>query len=67
MDQNGQLLNVALNRADGRYLDQPDKANGCSEGADALRQYAQAKELGMLASAAGKSYEKPPPPPDWRM
>jgi len=55
-----------FSRADNRYTDEPDKANGCSEGADALRQYAQAKELGMLASA-GSSYEKPPPPPDWRL
>ena len=30
------------------YIDEPDKANGCSEGADALRQCAQAKEAGLL-------------------
>ncbi len=56
-----------FSRADNRYTDEPDKANGCSEGADALRQYAQAKELGMLASATGQTHIKPPPPPDWRM
>ncbi|MEG2432300.1 MAG: terminase, partial [Acinetobacter sp.] len=27
---------------------QPNKANGCSEGADALRQHAQAKDAGLL-------------------
>lgn len=35
--------------SENRYIDQPDKSNGCSEGADALRQWAQAKELGYLA------------------
>lgn len=47
-----------------RYLDQPDKSNGCTEGADALRQWAQAKELGMLASITGTSsgYVEAPPP-----
>lgn len=61
-------------RADSRYTDQPDKANGCSEGADAIRQWAQAKELGMVESSGlgagpadtGKNY-KEAPPPDWRM
>lgn len=37
-----------FNRADGRYTDQPNKSNGCSEGADALRQWAQAKDAGIL-------------------
>lgn len=60
-----------FSRADNRYTDEPDKSNGCSEGADAFRQFAQAKELGMLVStqsAYGKtagSYA-PPPAPDWR-
>jgi hypothetical protein len=31
-----------------RFIDVPNKANGCSEGADALRQHAQAKEAGLL-------------------
>lgn len=51
--------------ADSRYLDEtPDKSNGCSEGADAFRQYAQAKELGLIASAAstGKRYTEAPDP-----
>ena len=57
--------------ADARFIDSPDKSNGCSEGADALRQWAQAKELGWLgsstspASSMHDAYE-PPPPPDWR-
>lgn len=54
-----------FSRADNRFTDQPNKANGCSEGADALRQWAQAKELGMLNSTTAK-YEEPPPP-DWRL
>ncbi|MDX9742066.1 MAG: terminase [Gammaproteobacteria bacterium] len=56
-----------FSRADNRYTNQPDKSNGCSEGADALRQWAQAKELGMLDNASGRyaNYEEPPPP-DWR-
>lgn len=55
-----------FSRADSRFTDQPNKANGCSEGADALRQWAQAKELGMLSSPAASRYEEPPPP-DWRL
>ena len=56
-----------FNRAENRFTDQPDKSNGCSEGADALRQWAQAKELGLLESASGRSskYDEPPPA-DWR-
>ena len=51
--------------ADARYLDEtPDKSNGCSEGADAYRQYAQAKELGLLANLtnAGRGYKEAPAP-----
>ena len=55
-----------FSRADNRFTDEPDKANGCSEGADAFRQYAQAKETGLLTYASTARYE-PPPPPDWRM
>lgn len=56
-----------FSRQDDRFTDQPDKSNGCSEGADAFRQWAQAKELGMLATATGvgHSYEEPAAP-DWR-
>ncbi|MFA5386789.1 MAG: terminase [Candidatus Paceibacterota bacterium] len=54
----------------GKFIDEPDKANGCSEGADALRQWAQAKELGLYAPtddgfATASSYAEPPEP-DWR-
>ena len=54
-----------FSRADNRYTDQPDKSNGCSEGADALRQWAQAKERGMLIGQFNATYEEAPPP-DWR-
>ena len=50
--------------ADARFLDStPDKSNGCSEGADAFRQWAQAKELGLLAtmSEQGGYVEAPAP------
>jgi hypothetical protein len=58
-----------FNQAEQRYTDMPDKSNGCSEGADAFRQWAQAKELGMVSYTAAKSGSryKPAPPPDWRM
>jgi hypothetical protein len=59
-----------FNRADNRYIDEPDKSNGCSEGADSMRQWAQAKELGLVDAAAvgasASSYREAPPP-DWRM
>lgn len=52
--------------ADARFLDEtPDKSNGCSEGADAYRQYAQAKDNGLLASAlstSSSSYTEAPAP-----
>ena len=54
-----------FSRADNRFIDQPNKANGCSEGADALRQWAQAKELGMLEAAPATTYDDEPP--DWRL
>ncbi len=54
-------------RADGRYTDEPDKSNGCTEGADALRQWAQAKELGLITPSGQFQSYRPPPPPDWRM
>lgn len=71
-----------FNRADGRYMDQPNKANGCSEGADALRQWAQAKDAGILgdivytttrqsvgdanSNSSRQHGYKEAPPPDWR-
>jgi len=55
-------------RIDKRYVDEPDKKNGCSEAADAFRQYAQAKELGMITLANNPAQSNnPPPPPDWRL
>lgn len=53
-----------FSRADNRYTDQPDKSNGCSEGADALRQWAQAKELDLLGETS--TTYKEAPAPDWR-
>lgn len=57
-----------------RFTSEPNKANGCSEGADALRQWAQAKEAGMLTyNAAGDATptdnhkSQPDDPPDWRL
>ncbi|MOA61245.1 hypothetical protein D3C78_1863350 [compost metagenome] len=44
-----------FNRADGRFTNQPNKANGCSEGADAFRQYAQAKDAGAIGARVGVS------------
>ncbi len=60
-----------FNRATNTYIDQPDKSNGCSEGADAMRQWAQAKELGMVQEAVSSggrqsSYVEAEAP-DWRM
>lgn len=56
-----------FSQKDNRYTDQPDKANGCSEGADAFRQWAQAKELEMVGSAVRPNTYREPPPPDWRL
>jgi hypothetical protein len=39
------------NKTDNRWIDEPNKANGCSEAADAFRQWAQAKESGMVTLA----------------
>lgn len=41
------------------FIDQPNKANGCSEGADALRQHAQAKEAGMLGDYVYTASQNP--------
>lgn len=53
--------------AEGRFTDVPDKANGASEGADAFRQFAQAKEGGLITPVATYVASAPPPPPDWRL
>ena len=52
---------------DNRYTNRPNKANGCSEGADALRQHAQAKEAGLLdRSDKTHTYEEQDAD-DWRV
>ncbi|TLP68226.1 terminase [Pseudomonas nitroreducens] len=56
-----------FNRAESRFINEPDKSNGCSEGADALRQWGQAKELGMLASATQTDHYEEADAPDWRL
>jgi hypothetical protein len=68
------------NTAKSVFIDEPDKYNGCSEGADAFRQWAQAKDLGLIAEAAlptsdfSKSRKpanvhgyEPPAEVDWRI
>lgn len=56
-----------FSRSDNKFVDQPNKANGCSEGADALRQFAQAKELGMLDSTLSSTSYQEAPAQDWRL
>ena len=55
-----------FNRADNRFTDEPDKSNGCSEGADALRQWAQAKDCGLLDGMTQTSTYKEARAGDWR-
>jgi phage terminase large subunit len=40
-----------FNTKDQRWIDEPNKANGCSEGADAFRMWAQAREGGSITMA----------------
>lgn len=47
------------NKTLGKWIDTPNKTNGCSEGADALRQYAQANEAGLIPEAT--TYDPLPP------
>lgn len=54
-----------FNRAENRFIDEPDKSNGCSEGADAFRQYAQAKELNLIEYGGATAYVESDPS-DWR-
>jgi hypothetical protein len=52
------------------WHDDPNKANGCSEGADAFRQWAQAKAAGNLrirGNVGAQSNESYREPPDWRL
>ena len=52
-------------QVDQRFVDDPDKKNGCSEGADAFRQWAQAKEGGLITIGTAVKFEMPDAP-DWR-
>lgn len=45
-----------FNKTDNRYMDMPDKSNGCSEAADALRQWAQARDAGLLGDYTRTQY-----------
>ena len=71
-----------FNQQANMFIDQPDKSNGCSEGADALRQWAQAKDAGLLGDYVytasltgmnqGTTHQNPhgyveAPPTDWRL
>lgn len=55
-----------FNTTVGRYIDEPQKLDGNSEGADALRQWAQVKKAGNLTMAGSSRPRAPRPPPDWR-
>ncbi len=54
------------NQSDARWSDEPDKSNGCSEGADAIRQWAQAKEGGLITLAGRTNQRRGRGAPDWR-
>lgn len=56
-----------FSRSEDRFIDQPDKSNGCSEGADAYRQWAQAKELNMIESANRQYQYQEAEAADWRV
>jgi hypothetical protein len=48
-----------FSKSEKRFIDEPNKANGCSEGADALRQHAQAKEADMLGDYVYTASQNP--------
>lgn len=54
-----------FSQRDNRYIDQPDKSNGCTEGADALRQHAQAKMMGYFTDHSDYKYENETP--EWQL
>jgi len=54
-----------FSRTENRFIDEPDKSNGCSEGADAFRQFAQAKERGLLTQVHRSTSNTRAP--DWRL
>jgi hypothetical protein len=51
----------------GTWRNEPNKYDGNSEGADALRQLGQAKELKLLGILSNVSTMGNRPPPDWRV
>jgi hypothetical protein len=53
----------------GGWSDEPDKSNGCSEGADSFRTWAQAKAAGLIVEA-GRTQQHDygmDAAPDWRL
>jgi hypothetical protein len=56
-----------FNTALGRHIDEPQKNDGNSEGADAFRQWAQAMELDMVTMSGSTSQTGGRPPGDWRV
>ena len=52
---------------DNRYANRPNKANGCSEAADAIRQHAQAKEAGLLDRSDKTDTYEEQDADDWRV
>jgi hypothetical protein len=56
-----------FSQTDQCWLNEPNKRNGCTEGADSFRQWAQAKENGQITLVHQAQSFKLPPPPDWRM
>jgi len=56
------------NARDARWIDEPNKANGSSEAADAFRQWAQAKEAGnVTVHGSTQLYDSDYSAPDWRL
>lgn len=51
---------------DNRWIDEPNKANGSSEAADAFRQWAQAKEAGNVTLMGNTSMRRPKNAGSWR-
>jgi len=53
------------NKTDQRWIDDPNKKNGCSEAADAFRQWAQAKDAGLI-TISGRTRMKSKRRGNWR-
>lgn len=52
------LYSKKWNNAQQRYMDLPEKGTGHSEAADAIRQWAQALELGILSASTNRNRER---------